>query len=169
MTGFSLDFNDTFDGSVKDGTYEAVIKKVQEKTANTGTKYINFELVIRNDVQQAHQNQYIFDKAWENKETGKFNRRALNTIGKAAQLQNGKVYNSLDDLLNDYVGKPVRVTVKNETSEYNGKTYENLNIKNWDVTKINGPVRHVFKDKDKQTVAEGISNGVIVNDDDLPF
>ena len=166
---FNLDFNDTFDGSVKDGTYETVIKKVEEKTANTGTKYVNFELVIRNDIQQPHQNQYIFNKAWQSKDEGKYNMRQFNTIGKAAQLQNGKTYNSFEELLNDFVGKPVRVTVKNETSEYNGKTYENLNVTNWDTTKITGPVRHVFKDKDKQTVAEGIASGVVVNDSDLPF
>ena len=36
------------------------------------------------------------------------------------------------------VGKPLKVTVKNETSEYNGKTYENLNVKRIEKSELSG-------------------------------
>ena len=73
--------------------------------------------------------------------------RFFNTIGAAAQLQRGKQYSSIEELFKDFLGKAVRVTVKNETSEYNGKTYENLNVKRWDKTKF-PELAHKFKTTD---------------------
>jgi hypothetical protein len=49
--------------------------------------------------------------------TFKFSYVFFNTIGAAAQLQKGKQYSSIEELFKDFLGKPVRVTVKNETSE----------------------------------------------------
>ncbi len=171
MSGFSLDFNDTFEGSqIADGTYEVVINGVKEDATRGGAEYIEFDLIIRNDVNQKHKNQHIFHKVWKSKDTGKYNMKTFNTIGKAVQLQNGKTYKSLQELLDDYVRKTAIVNVKNETSEYNGNTYENLNVKYWAQTKFPN-LQHEFKskDKDNMTVSEMQSAGIQVKEDDLPF
>lgn len=171
MTGFALDFENTFDGgNIADGTYEVLITQTSEGATKSGSEYAEFRLTVRNDIDQKHKNQIVFHKVWKAKDTGKYNMASFNTIGKFAQLQKGKTYTSLEDLLNDYVGRPLKVTVKNETSDYNGQTYENLNVKGWDVTKFPN-VQHVAKnnDKDNQTVGEMISNGITVSEDDLPF
>lgn len=178
MTGFSLDFNNTFEGGgIADGTYEVVITLAGEDATKNGAEYADFRLTVRNDIDQKHKNQIVFEKLWKAKATGKYNMMMFNTIGKAAQLQKGKSYNSMQDLLADYVGKPVRVTVKNETSEYNGNTYENLNVKKWEETKFPN-VQHVYKQKDNAPQNNGGAgndpfqpgNGPItVEDDDLPF
>lgn len=176
--GFSLDFNDTFEGGgIADGTYEVLITLASEDATPSGAEYTDFRLTVRNDIQQNHKNQIVFHKNWKAKATGKYNMTMFNTIGKAAQLQKGKSYQSMQDLLADYIGKPLRVTVKNETSEYNGNTYENLNVKKWEPTQFPN-VQHVQKSKGDAPQNNGpvgndpfVPGGgpVIVEDDDLPF
>ena len=176
MTGFSLDFNETYEGfdKIQDGTYEVISEKVNEDATQGGAKFTNFQMVIRNDIQQEHKNQKVWHRNWKAKETKKYNMIMFNTIGKAAQLQNGKTYKSFEELLNDYVGKPLKVTVKNETSEYNGKTYENLNVKKWDKTDF-PQVQHQYKQSKEGSNASNMtfdqqqSSGIEINDEDLPF
>lgn len=167
-TGFSLDFEDTFDGfeDIKDGTYEVIIEHAREDAnENTGSEFVNFTMVIRNDLDQPHKGQKLWHRNWKAKATGKYYMPMFNTIGKAAQLENGKTYNNFDELLEDYANKPVQVFVKNETSEYKGKTYENLNVKQWKQTKF-PDVQHQFKGNSNQS-----SGGapLDIGDDDLPF
>jgi hypothetical protein len=171
MAGFSLDFNDVFEGQGKiaDGDYEVVVNRCSEGATPGGAEYIEFDLIIRNDVDQQHKNQHIFPKVWKAKETGKYNMKTFNTIGKACKLQNGKAYKSLQELLDDYVMKTAIVNVKNETSEYNGNTYENTNVKYWTLSKINGPLKHQFKVKENMTVSDMMSSGIDIQDEDLPF
>lgn len=175
MSGFKLDFNETFDGfeKVEDGTYEVIIESAVEDATDSGAEYTNFTMVIRNDLDQPHKNQKIWHRNWKAKATGKYNMLMFNTIGKAAQLENGKTYSSFDELLNDYAGKPVQVFVQNETSEYNGKTYENLNVKSWKNTKF-PDIQHQFKGKGKQVnnAQDPFANDaadIDVSNDDLPF
>lgn len=174
MTGFSLDFENTLDGGqIEDGTYEVIITFAAEDATKNGAEYADFRLTIRNDINQKFKNMIIFEKLWKAKATGKYYMPMFNTIGKAAQLQKGKTYNSMKGLLDDYVGKPLKVTVKNEESEYNGQTYTNLNVKKWEQTAFPN-VQHVYKKKDDTP-----SNGgqtyqnplppLEINDDDLPF
>lgn len=168
--GFSLDFNDVFEGQIADGNYEVVVHKIGEDASPSGAEFIQFDLIIRNDVEQKHKNNHIFHKVWKAKDTGKYNMKTFNTIGKACQLQNGKSYKSLEELLNDFVMKTAVINVKNEQSEYNGQTYNNLNVKYWTPSKINGALRHQFKtDNSNKTFSELMSTGVDIKEDDLPF
>ncbi|HJB78528.1 DUF669 domain-containing protein [Mammaliicoccus lentus] len=144
MTNFTLDMNDTFEGGIKDGKYEVVITKFEESATQSGTEFVDVRLTVRNDIDQPYKNQIVFHRIWKAKATGKYNMKFFNTIGAAAQLQQGKQYSSIDELFQDFLGKPVLVAVKNETSEYNDKTYENLNVKRWE--KTNFPeLAHKFK------------------------
>ena len=144
MTNFTLDMNDTFEGGIKDGKYEVVITKFEESATQSVTEFVDVRLTVRNDIDQPYKNQIVFHRIWKAKATGKYNMKFFNTIGAAAQLQQGKQYSSIDELFQDFLGKPVLVAVKNETSEYNDKTYENLNVKRWE--KTNFPeLAHKFK------------------------
>lgn len=154
MTGFSLDFNDTMSGAVKDGTYECLIVRCGENVNKNGKELVEFHLIIRNDIQQEHKNQFIFENRYPSNATGKHYMPFFNTVGKAAGLQNGKTYSNFKELLDDYVGKPVKVTVANEESEYQGKTYQNLNIKSWDSTEFPN-VQHVHKNNNQQQQQQG--------------
>lgn len=169
MAGFSLDFNEVFEGfeKIEDGTYEVIIEQVGEDATPSGAEFTNFQMVIRNDLDQPFKNQKIWHRNWKAKATNKYNMMMFNTIGKAAQLENGKTYNSFEELLNDYEGKPVQVFVQNETSEYNGKTYENLNVKSWKPTAFPN-VQHQFKGKASNSNANQAPE-VTISDDELPW
>ena len=140
-----LDFNDVFEGGIKDGDYEVVITKAEEDATPSGSEHVDMRLTIRNDVQQAHQNQIIFHKLWKAKATGTYNMRMFNTLGQAAGLESGKTYQNFEELLKDFLGKPMKVRVKNEQSEYNGQVYENLNVKMTRATDFPN-VQHQFKE-----------------------
>ena len=171
---FQLNHDDTFDANVPDGEYEVVIKSVGENVTQGGTEYCQFDLVIRNDIDQTNKNNHIFHKVWRAKATGEYNPKSFNVIGKAANLPNGKVYSSLEELFDEFVGKAVRVRVKNETSQHNGNTYENLNVKQWSASRFQGAVRHIHKEQAaRQAANEAFSmppdQQFSISDDDLPF
>lgn len=174
MSGFSLDFNNTFEGfqKIEDGVYEVVIDHATEDATKSGAEFTNFQMTIRNDLDQPFKNQKIWERVFKAKATGQYNMLMFNTIGKAAGLQSGKVYNSFNELLDDYRGKPVQVYVENEKSEYNGKTYENLNVKKWSPTKFPN-VQHQFKQKNNDSNQSNNGNPFNdtpqINDSDLPF
>lgn len=177
MTGFNLDFNDVYEGSgrIADGDYEVVVKNVKEDATPGGAEYVEFVLVLRNDFSQDHKNMHVFHKVWKAKETQKYNMKQFNTMGKAFQLQNGKTYTSFQDLLNDFVNKTARISLKNEESEYNGKTYINYNVY-FNPTTLKG-LNHTWEKKEKaesgaSQPTDPFLNGsgpIEVSDDDLPF
>lgn len=166
MTTFNLNFNEKFEGTgITDGVYEVIVNMASEKATPNGAEYAEVDLIVRNDVQQKHANQHIFHKIWKKKETGKYNFQMFNTLGWAFQLQENKAYNSIDELLQDFFMKTARVTVKNEKSEYNGQTRENLNVKRWEQSQFSN-VQHQFKDKSTVNQQSAMPT---INDDDLPF
>jgi len=170
MAGFNLDFENVYEGNggqVEDGWYEVVVNRCNEDATPSGAEYTEFDLVIRNDLDQPSKNMHIFEKNFKAKATGKYNMTIFNTIGKACQLQNGKTYNSFDELLKDFEGKTALVFAKNEENENNGKTYNNLNVKMWNKTKF-PDVQHQFKGKD-QGGAPMNGGAIDIQDNDLPF
>lgn len=171
---FQLNHDDTFEANIPDGEFEVVIKSVEENVTQGGAEYCQFDLVIRNDIEQPNKNNHIFHKVWRAKATGEYNPKSFNVIGKAASLPNGKVYSTLPELFQDFIGRPVRVRVKNEKSEHNGTIYENLNVKQWIPTRIQGAVRHVHKEQQaKQAADQAFSippdHQLNIRDEDLPF
>lgn len=172
MTGFNLDFSKVAQtGGVKDGTYECVVNRANEDATSGGSEYMELDLIIRNDIDQPYKNAHIFAKIWKTKDTGRYSEGMIMAVAQALQLQDGKQYNSLDELMADFVLKPVLVTIKNEKSESNGKEYDNLNVKKWEKSKIQGVMNHQFKKGDEPSFgnSNNQSTTVEINDDDLPF
>ncbi|MCD5070374.1 DUF669 domain-containing protein [Enterococcus hirae] len=165
MTTFNLDFSKAQQGNeIKDGTYEVVVNKAVENATPSGAEFIDIDLIVRNDVQQQFQNKHIFPKIWKAKATGKYNEGMIMAIAQALQLEDGKSYNGFDELLADFVLKPVRVTVKNEES--NG--YRNTNVKRWEQTQVKGVMNHKFKNGDEPSFGPDRPT-VTVQKDNLPF
>lgn len=163
---FNLDFSKAQQGNeIKDGTYEVVINKAVENATKSGAEFIDIDLIVRNDVQQSFQNKHIFPKIWKTKATGKYNEGMIMAIAQALQLEDGKTYASFEELLADFVLKPVLVRVK--TEESNG--YKNVNVKSWDKTNTIGPVNHQFKNGDEPSFGPEREKTVTIEKDDLPF
>ncbi|MBU5439472.1 DUF669 domain-containing protein [Tissierella sp. MSJ-40] len=160
---FTINHDEAMDTSViEEGTYEVLVAKAFEDVSKNGSIFINLHLVVRNDVDQKYKNKYIFASIWQNKETGQYHSGMINTVAKALKIENGKRFNSLQELLDDFLNKTARVTVKHE--EYNGKTYER--VQSWEPSRFN-TCNHMFKES--QNTSTGISGFYPVSNDDIPF
>lgn len=122
--------------SIEDGTYEVVVSYAEQDASKSGTDYLDIRLKIRDDFNQKFRNNLIFDKVWINKETLQYPEWALQRYAKAVKLPEGIEVNTIEQFLNLIKGKTLKVTVKNEQSEYNGKTYDNLNIKKFEQSEL---------------------------------
>lgn len=167
---FTVNHEEAFEtGEVKDGKYEVVINSAKEDATPNGAEYLNLDLIIRNDFEQPFKNAHIFARVWKSKDSGQYHGGMLNTIGKAFRLPDGKSYKTMEELCDDLALKTGKVTVKNEISEYGGKTYENLNVKSWEQTELQG-LNHQFKEKTKASNDPfGNAAQIDVSDDSLPF
>lgn len=162
--GFKVDYSEAQEfGTVADGDYEVVVFNAHEDATKGGAEFINFDLIIRNDIQQSFKNSHLFHRVWKSKETNKYNKGMVMALAKAFQLPDGKEYQSFDDFLNDFAMRVGKVRVKNEESEYNGKKYENTNIKKFGSSEFPN-LQHQFKSK-----TESPASAITIQDDDLPF
>ena len=145
--------------SVENGTYEVVVATAEQSASKTGTDFLDIRLKIRDDFQQKFRNNLIFDKVWINKETLQYPEWALQRYSKAVKIPEGVEINTIEQFLNIIKGKTLKVTVKNEQSEYNGKTYDNLNIKKMEQSEL-PPYSGAVSSEPASAKADGL---------DLPF
>ena len=122
--------------SIEDGTYEVVVAQAEQAASQSGTDFLDIRLKIRDDFQQKFRNNLIFDKVWINKKTLQYPEWALQRYAKAIKIPEGFEINTIEQFLGLITGKTLKVTVKNEQSEYNGKTYDNLNIKKMEQSEL---------------------------------
>lgn len=164
---FKLDFSEVNDNdyNIADGEYEVAVKKAEEGTNPNGKSRLHFDLVIRKDItDQRFGGAHIFDDMYPQAVDGKYNNSILMGFAKAAGLNEGQEFKDFGDFLDAFVGKPLRVRVKNEKSSWQGKEYENLRVK----------VRNVSKFPQVDYRANGIDlfaggEEVNISADDLPF
>ncbi|ANZ70351.1 DUF669 domain-containing protein [Pediococcus claussenii] len=172
MAGFDLDFSEIKDMNVTDGSYEAVINGVYEDATKGGAQFINLDLIIRNDLkEQKFGNAHIFTRIFKSKDTQKYPIGMIMQVAKAAGMKDKSHFDSLDDYFQKLWHRPVLVTVKNEESEYNGKKYENLNVKRWEESKF-PDVQHKFKESKQDNSSDPFANNgesIDISDDMLPF
>jgi len=171
-----MDYSEATDFVVENGTYEVVINEAkQDVFKNSGMDYLQFDLIIRNDItNQNSKNMHIFYRIFPSKKTGKFPKGMLLAVGKNAGIPNNTHFQNLDDYFNHLYHKPLLVTVKNEKWEKNGKSGENLNVKNMRPSAFPN-VQHVFKNNDGASTNTGMNSSdpivttIDITDDDLPF
>lgn len=111
-----MDYSKTTDFSVADGMYEVVINGAkQDVFKQSGNDYIQFDLVIRNDIaDQRSKGSHIFYRIFPSKETKKYSIGMLLAVGKAAGIPDKTHFDNLDDYFNKLYRLPMLVTVKNE-------------------------------------------------------
>ncbi|MDF3000549.1 MAG: hypothetical protein K0Q48_668 [Bacillota bacterium] len=167
--GFSVNHNEASKGGglIPEGEYEVIIKEAFLDVTKGGTAFINIPMIVRNDVEQPYQGAYLWHSLWRRKEPTDgdlacdgFSIKQIQTLSKAAGLENGKQYADLSDWSLDLKHKPLRITVKHE--DYNNKTSAKVGYIN--ETKV-GTVKHQFKSAD--LAPTGMEE--IDEDDDMPF
>ncbi|HZX21285.1 MAG TPA: DUF669 domain-containing protein [Clostridia bacterium] len=156
---FTINHDEAMDmGLIEEGEYEVVVAKAFEDVSKNGSVFINLHLVVRNDIDQKYKNKYIFASIWQSKETGQYHSGMINTVAKALQIENGKKFNTLEELLDDFKFKTARVTVGHE--EYNNKI--NARVQRWEQSKF-PTCNHQFKKEKFAGFTED------TNEDDIPF
>lgn len=181
-------------GLKPEGDYECIITAIEEHTTKNGAKGLNFTFVIRNDVQgQRYGNACLFHTIWRKKspnefdmQVGGYNFGQLMAMGKAAQLPDGKDYDTLKQYCEDLLNKCIRVTLKHESNpDYrNGEPQERVRFV--DPTKF-PDCRHKFKQAQPrsggfanpqqntpfadpaQTIGSLEDFEEVLSDDDVPF
>lgn len=161
--GFSTNYEGMSDnyGPIPEGEYEVVIRNIEERTTKNGATGINLSLVIRNDVEQKYKDRYLFHTLWKRKEPTEadmqvqgYSFKQIMILAKAAKLPSGKAYENVQQLCEDLLKRPLRVTVEHETNDYNGKTRENIRY----INESKFPeCRHVYKEKKSAAASETIA------------
>lgn len=125
MSFFTTNYSEL--NTIKAGQYEVVINEIREDAAKTGTKFLNFFLKVRTDVNQAAKGEMIFQKVYQNKETHQYPPKILLAICQAVGVPENANFNSLQDLMNALTRRPVKVKV--DLREFNGQ--EQPEVKAW--------------------------------------
>ena len=152
---FTIDYSKAQEfATITDGTYEVVVKSAKPDASKGGTDFMNIQFKIRDDFDQKFKNNLIFHKIWTTKATGAYQDKDLANIAIATELPRDLDFKDEFDFCNHITGKHLKVTVRNETSEYNGNTYENLNVKKLEKSDIMAPAQ---------------VSAPTIDDTDLPF
>lgn len=141
------------------GNYEMIIGKAQETVTKNGAESLQIDLIVRNDLDgvpalaetnKKYHNRHVFNDNWKRKATGQYDMQGFQYILEAVGVPEGTQIASIDDFINILIGKPVKVYVKQEENEYQGKTEIVNRVAPWNYSATDFPqVSHVFKDKNK--------------------
>jgi len=145
---FSTSYSDLSE-MLPEGTYEMIITGAGEETDQTGKSRLSIAMVIRNDVQQEHQNYMFYHAMFKLKDpkpvdaqTCNYSFNSIMRIAQSAKLPESKQYNNLGELLADFINRPVKVDIYHD--EYNGK--KNARIKYWYASDV-PEIKHAFKNR----------------------
>lgn len=182
MTLFTTDYSNLESNDfspLPEGEYEVVIKSATERATKNGKEETQLQLVVRNDLKKTseHQakfaNRVIFVDEWKRTIDGQYKYKMdnfmhyLNGVG----VPEGTAIESIEQLLEMFRGKPVRVFVKQEENEYKGEKQIVNRVAPWNFKRTKFPqVNHEWKsDDDKPSSNNTFAGGEDINDDDLPF
>ena len=108
---------------VPEGTYECIIVNASLGQTPSGKEYIKVEAQIDPAHNQTAKNQHAFLQYWRRKATGQYDPNELNAMLQAVGVGNGVSIASVDQFLTLLKNKRVRLHLKVQTEEYQGKTY----------------------------------------------
>jgi hypothetical protein len=167
-------------GLVKEGDYEAVIERMEVKTIPSGKNKLSVAFRIRDDVDQAYKNKWIFKDIWPEKDNPEFfNRKQINQLLGTQVIEDGTEFPSINDIIKFLENATLIIHISIEFNEYRGEDVNTISY--YKKTKIVpqqvGGVEEEHKDVPPMPapitpkVAEPVTEGVVADlpDDDLPF
>lgn len=130
MSLFTVDYSKAKQfQDITDGTYEVVVDYAEQSATPAGADFLDIRLKIRDDFKQDFQGQNIFDRIYFGKETMKPVEFRLQQYAHAIEFPEGAIIETEEDFMKQIRGKALKVTVKNEDNEYQGKVTKRLNVK----------------------------------------
>ena len=181
-TNYSNNDNQNTNEPLPKGTYECVINTVQESATPSGAESIHFDLIVRNDLDQAlpntnskQHNRHLFLDEWRRKATNQYDMKHINMFMEAAGIPNGTSINSFENFCQMMEGKPVRLDVNVINDNYNGINNKKNDVAPWGWHKTQFPqVQHQWKNSKMAPQSDPFSSQATdlnykVEDTDLPF
>ena len=152
--GFGTNYDDIPQGGnelIPEGDYECIIVNAEIRKTQNGKYKVAFSLVIRNDVEQACKNRYLFVDVWRKREPSPsdeqvegFNFAQLMAVSRAAQIPSGQSFESLEQFLKCMVNRLVIAHATHD--DYNDKWF--VRCDPLDLMPTQYPeCRHVMKEK----------------------
>lgn len=96
---------------IVEGEYEATIEKVVEAQTPSGKKKLDLVFRLRADIEQEHQNRVVFETIWQEKDTSFYNRKRLNQLLGTQEVEDGKKFNSIQEIIDLLTGSKIRIKV----------------------------------------------------------
>lgn len=140
---------------IKEGEYEVILEKAEiKKLPMSGKEKIAIQFRIRTDVEQDAKNRVIFEDIWKEKDNPQFfNRRRLNLLLATQKIENGKTFNTIQELLQVLTGSTLVIKIAVEHDDY----------RNEEVNKI------TYYRSSKVKPQEVTAKKPEIKDEDLPF
>lgn len=171
-------------GALPSGNYEMVIANAKEDATPNGAETFQIDLIVRNDLTKVptlaetngeYANRHVFNDNWKRKATKQYDLEGFQYILEAVGVPEGTQINSIDDFAKLIIGKPVKVYVKKQYSDY--KKEDENTVAPWSYSQTDFPqVQHQYKDKKdnpasnaNEQVFEQNENATTITDEDLPF
>jgi hypothetical protein len=161
---YTYDKNSAY-GLIKAGEYEVMIQEATIKTTPSGKEKISLKYKIREDVEQESKGRIIFEDIWKEKDNPQFfNRKRLNLLLRTQDIENGKTYEAITDLLTDLAGSYLILKITVEMDDYRGEEVNRViyyrHTHNPSQSVNNTPLKEGQKPVTKATP---------IKDEDLPF
>lgn len=138
-----------------EGDYEARIEKMEVRVLPNGKEKLTIMYRIRDDIEQPYANKCVFEDIWKEKDSPEhFNRKRLNMLLGTQDVEEGKVFDGINEIINFLTGSCLIIHVKKVFEEYYG---EDRNRVGWYKSSNNKP---------KSLVGTPIAK---TDNDDLPF
>lgn len=97
-------------GLMAEGEYEVYVKTAEVTYTKSGIECINFDFVVRSDVEQPYQNKHIFKRFFKSDETGLYPAEKIGKYANALGIEKGQ-----DFELEDLVGRNCIVVIRHFT------------------------------------------------------
>ena len=164
-------------GLVKEGDYEAIIERMEVKTIPSGKNKLSVAFRIRDDVDQAYKNKWMFKDIWTEKDNPEvFNRKQINQLLGTQKIADGTEFASINEIIKFLENAPLIIHIGIEFNEWRGEDVNTVSY--FKKTKVVPQV--VGGDDEEEDIPqspapapapkqEPVQEGVVIGDDDLPF
>lgn len=155
-------------GLVKEGDYEAIVERIEVKTTPSGKNKLSVAFRIRDDVEQAYKNKWLFKDIWEEKDNpGVFNRRQINQLLGTQKIEDGTEFSSINEIIRFMENATLVIHVGTEFNEWKGEEVNTISY--YKKTKVVPQVVVSPSDEPAGNGESPVQEGIVIGDDELPF
>lgn len=146
---------------IAEGEYEVTLEHISEAQTMSGKKKLDIAFRIRDDFEQEHKNRVLYEAIWQEKDSNYYNRKRLNQLLGTQEVEDGTVFNSIQEIIDHLKNAKLRVKVAIAFDDY----------KKADINKVTyySKTKKPNKKLADITVKDTKETKLEIADEDLPF